>query len=55
MARLSRHLTLEVLQGELASMIDVKKIVLVSPLEQNKTVVAWDGKPHKRYFELEAI
>ena len=31
------------------------KVALISPLEQNKTVVAWDNKPHKRYFEQETI
>lgn len=36
-------------------MTDPKDIVLVSPIEQNKSVVAWDGKTHKRYFELEAV
>lgn len=36
-------------------MTPVEEIVLVSPIEQNKTVVAWDGKPHKRHFELEAV
>ena len=31
------------------------KVALISPLEQNKTVVAWDNKLHKRYFEQEAV
>jgi hypothetical protein len=32
-----------------------EKVALISPLEQNKTVVAWDNKLHKRYFEQEAV
>lgn len=36
-------------------MIDPQEVCLVSPLEQNKDVLAWDDKLHRRYFELEAI
>jgi hypothetical protein len=35
--------------------VEIDNICLISPIEQNKTVITWDGKPHKRYFELEAI
>ena len=36
-------------------MIDPSRVCLISPLEQNKTAVSWDNKPHRRYFEQEAV
>lgn len=31
------------------------QICLISPIEQNKVVIGWDNKPHKRFFEQEAV
>lgn len=36
-------------------MIDPQEVCLISPLEQNKDVLAWDDKLHRRYFEFEAV
>lgn len=35
--------------------MNVENICLITPIDQNKNVLCWDGNLHKRYFEDECL